>query len=82
MSYPNDPCELVKTLEKENIKLKEALQAQFDVQSKIFTMLNYWASGEHMKAYCRVDPESIIAQVYGDLAAEYKGLKEALTSVE
>ena len=86
---PSDPWELARTLERElititstSMKLKDALQAQFDVQSKIFTLLNYWVSGEYMKEYVRVDPESIIAQVYGDLAAEYNGLKEALAIVE
>ena len=62
----------------ENKELVEALEAQAGVQERIFYMLNSWAKGEHMKDQARVDMEGIIAQVYGDLAAEHSGLLRAL----
>jgi hypothetical protein len=52
---------------------------QYAVQQKIFSYLNDFAKGEHLKLYQRVDTEAVLASVYGDLAAHFAELEAAAT---
>jgi hypothetical protein len=77
------------TLTKEQIKLisaapemLEALKNQRDAQMKIFTYLNAYAKGEHLKEWQQLSLEGLIAQVYGDLAAHNAELHAVIAKAE
>ena len=61
----------------ENNLLAAVVSEQLAVQQKIFTLLNAYANKEHLEQYSRVDPHSILGQVYGDLAACFQKLENA-----
>lgn len=60
----------------------QVLEAQKLVQGKIFYLLNQFASGETQNEYVRIEPIAVLAQVYGDLAAEHSAIIKVLQSVE
>jgi len=67
-----------KTLESRLKQAEETMQFTFGSLQKVYLLLNTIASGEHMKQWPRVGHESVIAQVYGDLAPAFLRLQEAL----
>jgi hypothetical protein len=56
-------------------RVERVLAHQLAIQQKIFSYLNSYAKGEHMNQFSRVDPEGVLAQVYGDLASGFEELE-------
>lgn len=58
--------------------VREAAEYTFGCLQVSFRLLNAFASGETQRAYVRVEPLGVLAQVYGDLAPAYQRLQEVL----
>ena len=62
------------------MRLQKASEDMLEAIEASFKVMNWFASGDHLKQWSRVDHESIIAQVYGNIASqfhEFKGAVEA-----
>ena len=43
-----------------------------------FKVMNWYASGEHLKQWSRTDPQGVLGEVYGILACEFDNFKKAI----
>ena len=55
-----------------------ALRATHGAQQKIFQLLNAYAKKEDLAQWSATDPHGVIGQVYGDLAAEFGKVTQAV----
>lgn len=62
-------------------EMEKVLRNQFAVQKKIFTYLNAYAKNQHMVQWSRVDPHSVLGQVYGDLGACFSELEAVVAKL-
>lgn len=62
------------------MRLQEASENMLDALEASFTLMNWFASGKHLKNWGRVDHESIMAQVYGNIASQFFDFKAAVES--
>lgn len=63
--------------EEEYDALADAVIGAHEVMQKIFSYLNSYAKKEDLAAWSATSPHAVLAQVYGDLAAEFSAIKRA-----
>ena len=64
-----------------NVKLQKASENMLEAIQASFQLMNQFASNEHLKQWSRVDHESVVAQVYGNIASQYDNFRAAVESL-
>jgi len=62
------------------MKLQAASENMLEAIEASFKLMNWFASGKHLENWGRVDHESIMAQVYGNIASQFFPFKTAVES--